>query len=179
MIQNMKFDMTYLSNISNRFRRFSRRVLIALALLMAGVSGVRAQNYYVFYNATYGYITNNNGTLGVSNDFTANSVWIASGALNGTNSRSLQSYMNTSQYIVDTNEGIPTLGNAENRWRINNNLLYARWNSNYYIKYTGSAFDTNSTNTSGNTFTAYTVTITNLRPSSEVSNLRCTSLWRQ
>ena len=108
-------------NISNQVQHFCQQAFILLVLLMTGVSGVKAQNYYVFYNSTYGYITNNNGTLGVNNDFSANSVWIASGTLNGSNSRSLQSYTNTSQYIVDTNEGIPTLGNAENRWRINNN----------------------------------------------------------
>lgn len=69
MTQNMTYDMKHLFNISIQLRRFSRRTLIALALLMTGVSGVKGQTYYVFYNQTYGYVYNNNGNLAVSTTF--------------------------------------------------------------------------------------------------------------
>ena len=47
MTQNMTYDMTHLSNISNQFRRFSRRLLLLLALLFA-TAGAKAADY-VFY----------------------------------------------------------------------------------------------------------------------------------
>ena len=139
-----------------------RKYLLMAALMLAGTLTAGAQNY-VFYNANVGYITNNNGTLIASTTFTPNSVWIASDALNNNNSRSLKSYTNTNQYFIDNNNSIPSISNTAgtDRWRIDgSSLLYAKWNNSYYVKYANNAFNTNDRNTTGNTFTAYSVTIT-------------------
>ena len=136
--------------------------MLMAALMLAGTLTAGAQNY-VFYNANVGYITNNNGTLIASTTFTPNSVWIASDALNNNNSRSLKSYTNTNQYFIDNNNSIPSISNTAgtDRWRIDgSSLLYAKWNNSYYVKYANNAFNTNDRNTTGNTFTAYSVTIT-------------------
>ena len=53
MTRNMTYDMTHLSNISNPFRRFSRRVLLLLALLLA-TAGVKAVDYVSYLKNLYG-----------------------------------------------------------------------------------------------------------------------------
>ena len=80
-----------LLNNSYHLRRTMRRTLLLLALLAGSGIGAKAQNYYIFYNSNYGYITNNNGNPGVSTTFTKSAIWAASGAL-GNTSRNIYSY---------------------------------------------------------------------------------------
>lgn len=53
MTQNMTYDMTHLSNISNPFLRFFRRVLLLLALLLA-TAGVKAVDDVSYLKNLYG-----------------------------------------------------------------------------------------------------------------------------
>lgn len=121
-----------------------------------GLGSAQAQNYYVFYNGTYGYITNGTNVT-ASTAFTPAAVWTASGTLGSTN-RTLSSYTNSSQKLVGANNNVTT-GTTSSNWRMSNNYLCWRsGTSNRYVKYSGSAFSTATTN-SGNRFSPYTVTI--------------------
>ena len=129
---------------------------VALAtVMMCGVVGAKGQNYYVFYNNTYGYISNNNGTLARTTTLGTNCIWIASDVLNANTPNTLQSFSNASNYLIDSNDG-PAIGASDRRWGVDSsNRLYAIWGSNYYLKYNNYAFNTESTNANGNMFTAY------------------------
>ena len=162
MIQNMIFDMRHHLNISIQLRLFSRRVLLLLALLLAGVSGVKAQVYYVFYNETYGYIINNSGNPDVSTTFNESVVWRANNTL-GTTGRNIRSYINDSHYLNGGNNNYLTIGNSQSYWQLRNGYLtYRSGNTNYYVIYTDEygllAYNT----TSYPRFTPYEVTITNI-----------------
>ena len=76
MTQNMTYDMTHLSNISNPFRRFSRRVLLLLALLLA-TAGAKAADYVLFWtgdNTTY-YVGMNGNNIAVKTAFDPTCIW--------------------------------------------------------------------------------------------------------
>ncbi|MCR5849642.1 MAG: chitobiase/beta-hexosaminidase C-terminal domain-containing protein [Bacteroidaceae bacterium] len=173
MTHDMSHDMTYMIENLRHGRRFfaerlSLRTFLLVMMLLTGAVGAMAQNYYVFYNSSNGYIVNNNGNLGVNSTFTPSAVWIASGQL-GSTSRSLRSYTDNTLYLIDNDNAVPSLSTSSgtDRWRIDNsNYLYARWNRNYYIKYSNSSFNTNDQNTNGNVFTAYSVTITDVTSTS-------------
>ena len=132
---------------------------LALALLMivgAAMPAAKAQTTYVFYNGTYGYLYNDNGTT-KSGDlrFDKSSVWTASGTIGGT-SRTIQSY--TSQQYLGASAG---LSNTSSNWQGSNNYLcYRSGRTNYYLKATNATtFTTNSTQNDGNRYYYYTVTI--------------------
>ena len=71
-----------------------RKYLLMAASLLAGTLTAGAQTNYVFYNATYGYLYNDNGTLtsATALQFDKSSVWTASGNLSTSESRTIQSY---------------------------------------------------------------------------------------
>ena len=132
---------------------------LALALLMivgAAMPAAKAQTTYVFYNGTYGYLYNDNGTT-KSGDlrFDKSSVWTASGTIGGT-SRTIQSY--TSQQYLGASAG---LSNTSSNWQGSNNYLcYRSGRTNYYLKATNATtFTTNSNQNDGNRYYYYTVTI--------------------
>ncbi len=61
---------------------FFRSVMLLLCLLTAGMGSVWAQTaYYVFYNDTYGYLYNKNGTLATTKTIGANCVWMGAQSL--------------------------------------------------------------------------------------------------
>lgn len=136
------------------------RCLLVAALLLGGGMTARAQTYYVFYNATYGYLYNDGGTVKASSSlqFDSTSVWYASGTIGGTN-RTIRSKSSSGQYLGNA----ASLSNTSSNWRGSNNYLCLRsGGSNYYLKATSAtAFTTNSTSNSGNRFSYYTVTMTN------------------
>ncbi len=133
-----------------------RKYLLMAALLLAGTLTAGAQTNYVFYNATYGYLYNDNGTT-KSGDlrFDKSSVWTASGTIGGT-SRTIQSY--TSQQYLGASAG---LSNTSSNWRGNNNYLcYRTGGTNYYLKATSATtFTTNNNQNNGQRYAYYTVTI--------------------
>ena len=143
-------------SFSTFHRTMLKRSLLVAALLLLAVSGVKAQTNYVFYNGTYGYLYNDNGTT-KSGDlrFDKSSVWTSSGAI-GNTSRTIQSY--TSEQYLGANAG---LSNTSSNWRGNNNYLcYRSGNTNYYLKATNATtFTTNSNQNNGNRYSYYTVTI--------------------
>ena len=136
------------------------RSLLVLALLMMGVSGVWGQTNYVFYNGTYGYLYNDNGTLksSTSLQFDKSSVWTASGTI-GTTSRTIQSYT-SNQYLGNAG----SLSGTSSNWRgYNSYLAYRPGNTNYYLKATNATtFTTNSNANNGERFYYYTVTINDI-----------------
>ena len=125
-----------------------------------------ANNAYIFYNATYGYLINNGGNPGVSTTFNKNAIWVASGTLpnNGNTNRNIYSYSSSTRYyLTRSGTSLGFVTNApEAYWRTSNNLLRYRLTNqnNYYLKYTGTAFDLSNTGNSGNVFTVTGITIT-------------------
>lgn len=117
-----------------------RRLGMLAILLVTFVLGVRAQNYYVFRNANGYYIYNNNGTVGATQTFSPACVWRASGTM-GNTSRSLQSYVNTSQYLYGTTSSI-SIGTSQSRWRKGGEYLrYYQNNQNrVYVNYGSSGW---------------------------------------
>ena len=142
---------------NTEWRRLGRSVLLAALLLGIGGSAW-SQTNYVFYNGTYGYLYNDNGTLKSSAtlQYDKSSVWIASGAI-GTTSRTIQSYTDR-QYLGNGGSLSGTTAN----WRgYNNYLAYRSGGSNYYLKATSAtAFTTNSNSNGGQRYYYYTVTLT-------------------
>lgn len=117
-----------------------RRLGMLAILLVTFVLGVRAQSYYVFRNANGYYIYNNNGTIGATQTFSPACVWKASGTM-GNTSRSLQSYVNTSQYLYGTTSSI-SIGTSLERWRkVGDYLRYHQNNQNrVYVNYGSSGW---------------------------------------
>ena len=142
-----------------------RKYLLMAALMLAGTLTAKAQTYYVFYNATYGYVYNNNGNLAVSNTFSPSAVWSASGTL-GTTNRTLQTYTEPQRYLIGSNgyndNGVAvSLGaNQSNVWQMRNNLLatYNDYGRTFYLDYNGSNF-TIRRNGFNQRFTPYAVEI--------------------
>lgn len=158
--------MTTTTTKPNDWRRLVRSVIMMAALLFAALPG-RAQQNYVFYNATYGYIYNNNGTpRSGALQFDKSSVWVASATLNGTNNRIIYSYTNTSQYLRGSNTSgqavtLGTQGNASNRWRMNNNHLNYYGSTNGYVRYNNGNL-VSGANDNNITYTPYTVNVEDL-----------------
>lgn len=148
-------DMIRQHNISNQVQHFCQQAFILLALLLAAV-GAKAQTNYVFYNATYGYLYNDNGTLKSGNlRYDQSSAWRASGNL-GTTSRNIRSYTDATKYLNASG----ALGNSTDSWRGDGYLQYRANRTNYYFKATSATtFMTNNNQASGNTY--YTVTVSN------------------
>ena len=150
------------SNIKSITRGlFNYRLLFTL-ILFTGWFGAKAQNDYVFYNASYGYLYNDNGTLksSTSLQFDKSSAWIASGAL-GTTGRTITSYLNTNLYIRTSanNNGTVSLSSNSSYWQMRNNLLCVRGNStNYYLRTTNGTSFITSNNTNG-AYYPYSVSI--------------------
>ena len=141
---------------SNMKQRLTRGALLAL-LLAAALPAAKAQTTYVFYNSTYGYLYNDNGTLKAGDlRFDNSSVWTASGTIGGT-SRTIRSYVGTNPYLGQNG----SLSNNSSNWRGSNNYLcYRPGNTNYYLKASNATtFTTNSTQNNGERFSYYTVTI--------------------
>ena len=133
-------------------RRFAAVAALLLGIAMPAV----AQTNYVFYNSTYGYLYNDNGTTKAGDlRFDKSSAWIASGSIGGT-SRTIRSY--TSEQYLGANA---SLSNSSSNWRGNNNYLcYRTGGTNYYLKATNATtFTTNSNQNNGERFSYYTVTI--------------------
>ena len=143
-------------------RRIASRLLLPCALLLMATGG-KAQTNYVFYNATYGYLYNDNGTLRSSAtlQFDKSSAWTASGALGNTN-RTITSYTSANLYLRTSgnNNGTVSLNANSSNWQMRNNLLCVRsGNTNYYLRTTnGTSFTTANNNTNG-AYYPYAVTI--------------------
>ena len=142
-----------------------RRLGMLAALLVTFVLGVRAQSYYVFRNANGYYIYNNNGTVGATQTFSPACVWGASGTM-GNTSCTLQSYVNTSQYLRGSSTSL-SIGNSQSNWRTssnggNNYLRYYGSSSNNrrYIGYQNGVFTFNSNINTSRDLRVYSVTIT-------------------
>ena len=179
---NQHYTPTRNSNI------FPKRLLLVLAVILMGLQGLKAQtanNAYIFYNATYGYLINN-GNPGVSTTFNKNAIWVASGDLpnNGNTSRNIYSYLdinnNTkSTYLTRSGTSLGFANAASTYWRTSNNSLRYRASNtnNYYLKYTGTAFDLSSTANNGDRFTVTGITITenNSTPSTPTISITAAS----
>ena len=143
-------------------RRIASRLLLPCALLLMATGG-KAQTNYVFYNATYGYLYNDNGTLRSSAtlQFDKSSAWTASGALGNTN-RTITSYTSANLYLRTSgnNNGTVSLNANSSNWQMRNDLLCVRsGNTNYYLRTTnGTSFTTANNNTNG-AYYPYAVTI--------------------
>ena len=135
-----------------------RKYLLMAALMLAGTLTAGAQNY-VFYNATYGYIINNNGNPGVSTTFTNAAVWVAGNTL-GTTGTSLYSYTDNTKYLNGSANNYMSLGGSQSNWQIRNNVLTYRTNRTNYtvIYYDNNLISYNTTDYPS--FTPYEVTIT-------------------
>lgn len=146
-----------------------RRLTLLVTLLMTFALGARAQNYYVFLNGSGYYLENNNGSPRATTTFSPSCVWIASGTL-GNTSRSLQSYIDNSDYLRGSTNSL-SIGNSQSNWRTNNDYLrYRQSNSNQrYIGYQNNDFTFNSNSSSSRDFRAYPVTITTNNGSEEIS----------
>lgn len=144
-------------NRKNEWLSLVRNFIMMAALLLAALP-TRAQQNYVFYNATYGYLYNDNGTLKSSAtlQYDKSSVWIASGAI-GSTSRTIQSYTDR-QYLGYDGYLSGTTAN----WRgYNNYLAYRSGYTNYYLKATSATdFTTSSNSNNGQRYYYYTVTLT-------------------
>lgn len=180
---NTHFTLTKHSNI------FFKRLLLGLAVILMGLQGLKAQtanNAYIFYNDTYGYLINDGGNPGVNTTFNKNAIWVASGALpnNGNTSRNIYSYLdinnnNKSTYLTRSGTSLGFANSASTYWRTSSNFLRYRQSNanNYYLKYTGTAFELNNTGTSGNLFTVTDITITenNSTPSTPTISITAAS----
>lgn len=164
------------------------RFLLLVALMLAAY-GVGAQNYYVFYHTSGGYLQNNNGTLNMTTTFNPRTIWNASANIEGGNSNNssyrgtVRSYFNDAQYLQYTSNGrAPALGSSTSsnidRWGTYELLSQRRFhyytgtNNNgtrYYLQYRNGALTFNnststnsgSNNYNGNKLIALPITITN------------------
>lgn len=146
-----------------------RKYLLMAALLLTGTLTAGAQTNYVFYNATYGYLYNDNGTLTSATAangglrFDKSSVWIASGNLSDS-----RNYLRTIQSYTDGLYLGPSgaLGStAYQNWKYNGTTYYLEYRdggyygTNYYLKATNATtYTTNNNSNKGNLYSFYTVT---------------------
>ncbi len=150
-----------------RLRCALRRVVAAVALVLGFALPAIAQtanNAYIFYNGTYGYLVNNGGNPGVSTTFNKNAIWVANNTLNTSNNRNVRSYTDDTKYFTGSagsllgGNGTFSLGTSTNSWRINNNYLRYT-NSTYgFVRYNGTGFFT-YTSTADQNFTASAINI--------------------
>ena len=167
-MKQIKFDNNKTSSGRNSRFLATRQMLhrvVAILVLAFVCSGAWAQttvnNCYVFNNSTYGYLYNNNGTLASSTTFHASSVWIASGALNNSNNRTLKSYTDNTKYLNgrNVNNAPVTVGESANVWRSRNGLLASSNADNRRVNTNnGETFVTSADNNSRFTITSITVT---------------------
>ena len=135
------------------------RSVITVALLLCAAVPGKAQTYYVFYNADYGYIYKNGNNPGVTISFTKDAIWAASGELN-TTSIYIYSYTNNNTYMRGAN-GSFSLGNSQTNWQLRDDVLTYRYNNrSYHVYWTGSSLSC-ARNQSNNGFTPYNITINN------------------
>lgn len=115
---------------------FLRRLGMLVILFVTFVLGARAQNYYVLKNANGYFIYNNNGAVGATQTFSPACVWKANGTMGNNTSRSLQSYVNTAQYLNGTTSSISIGTNQSSRWRKGGEYLRYYQNQNRaYVNY--------------------------------------------
>ena len=146
--------------IFSRTRSLLHRTLVLALLTMGVVLPVQAQTNYVFYNSTYGYLYNDNGTLKASTSlqFDKSSVWIASRTMATNNNATIRSYTSNTLYLGSAG----SLSTTSSNWRSNNSsyLCYRSGNTSYPLKATSATtFTTNSNQNNGERFSYYTVTI--------------------
>ena len=139
------------------------RVVTLMMMLGIMLPAAKAQVNYIFYNATYGYLVNDGGDPEVSTTFNKNAIWIANGTL-GNNSRNIHSYTDNTKYLTRSGTSLGFADGADTYWRATGNYLRYRLSNsnNYYLKYTGTAFELNNTQQNGNLFTATAITINNV-----------------
>lgn len=145
---------------------FLRRLGMLAILLVTLVLGAKAQNYYVFRNSSGYYIFNNNGSVSATSTFSPACVWIASAAL-GNSSRTLQSYVDDSDYLRGSSSSL-SIGKSQENWRTSNSggNNYLRYygsggsSNRRYIGYQNGAFTFNSGISTSRDFRVYSVTIT-------------------
>ena len=164
------------------FRKIATKLLLSLTLLLAA-TGVKAQtaNYaYIFYNATYGYLINNGGNPGVSTSFNKNAIWVANNTM-GTSNRNVRSYTDNTKYFNgsagtnNTNNGTFSLGNTNDNWQLRGtNYLNRRNATRGYVRYNGTGFIVNSSNTDQN-FTGAAITINSSTPSNPTISITTAS----
>ena len=134
----------------------------ALLMMLGTVLPAMAQtanNAYIFYNATHGYLINNGGNPGVSTTFNKNAIWVANGAM-GTSNRNVSSYTDNTKFFNGTAGGAFSLGGTNNNWQLRGtNYLNRRNANNGYVRYNGTAFSLNTSENNQN-FTGQTITIT-------------------
>ncbi len=138
------------------------RALAIVALLLCSALPGMAQTNYVFYNADYGYLYNDNGTLrsSASLQFNKSSAWTAAGTLGNTN-RTITPYNVANLYLRTStnNGGTVSLNATSSNWQMRYNLLCVRsGGTNYYLRTTNGTSFTTQNNTSG-AYYPYAVTI--------------------
>ena len=101
----------------------------ALLMVLGTVLPAMAQNNYVFYNANYGYLYNDNGTLRSSTSlrFDKSSAWTAAGAIENTN-RTITPYNVANLYLRTSanNGGTVSLNATSSNWQSRNYYLCVR-----------------------------------------------------
>lgn len=142
-----------------------RRLTLLVTLLMTFALGARAQNYYVFMNGRGSYICNNNGTLTAVSEFSPSCVWIANDVL-GSTSRTLQSFVNNTQYLSASEDDVTISNSSQERWRIRNSFLYNYYEGiifwggyTSYINHNGNQFTTSTSSNNNNGFKAFSITV--------------------
>ena len=142
-----------------------RRLTLLVTLLMSFALGARAQNYYVFMNGRGSYICNNNGTLTAVSEFSPSCVWIANNVL-GSTSRTLQSFVNNTQYLSASEDNVTISNSSQERWRISNSFLYNYYEGfifwggyTSYINHNGNQFSTSTSSNNNNGFKAISITV--------------------
>lgn len=139
--------------------------LLILLMLVIGTAYGNAQtsNSYALFKCTnsgYGYLCNNDGTLGVSSgaSFDPKWVWVVGGGnLNGDDNRTVKSYVDQEKGLVGSakNNAEVSLGTPSEVWRDRDDYIATRENSsfsnwggtNYYLKATSTtAFATQKNN---------------------------------
>ena len=177
MTQNMTYNMRHQLNISILLRRYSRRALIALALLLT-TAGVKARDYVLTWTSggtTY-YVGMNGNDIAVKTAFDPTCVWTCRNGNNDANlggtSYSLRNKNNTSYYLTTsctrTNTGswlnprysytwtaLTVQTSANNIWRSSNGEngnVYARennWGREASIRVQNNAWAMYDNNTNG------------------------------
>ena len=152
-----------------RLRRNPRhflRALILVAVILGASAVAKAQTNYVFYNGTYNYLYNDNGTLKSGGlRFDKSSVWTASGSL-GT----ISSFTDDNQLYTSTNNGgTVSLRASGSTWYQYNNYLSTRSNgwgntTYYYLKASNATSFTTASGNNGSRYTPYSVTIDDILP---------------
>ncbi len=121
MTQNMTYNMRHQLNISILLRRFSRRALIALALLLT-TAGVKARDYvltWTSYGITY-YVGMNGNNIAVKTVFDPTCIWTCynggTEANLGNTSYSLRNKINNTYYLTTTCTRSGTIFNRTYTW---------------------------------------------------------------